>query len=380
MAASINSTFKYHIPAEGPRDACIAVVCEKPALEEVARNRLLVGPTGARVRRHLRNAGVDAGDQTSISKEVWLTNAVQNFDFPGANPTDADIIRELPRLYHELTALPNLTTIIGMGSVALRALSNFQFDDIGNRRGSRLQTPFGIKFIPTFHPAFYVRGEWRFAPVVQFDVNRAIKESSWKEIRKTPRIYNTAPSSLTQALHWLQLLRNSALASGYLSFDIETRLGAKGTWYIDCLAFSSTPTEAYCIPLMRWDRTPYWPDISEESLIWREIAATLNLEGVRYVTQNGCAFDQWQLRRHGIKLHQMNKGFDTFSAHSLLAPDLPHDLAFLVSIYTDEEYYKDESGQAEYTRDDNIRWIYNCKDAALTLECAFGIMDDLREA
>jgi hypothetical protein len=78
----------------------------------------------------------------------------------------------------------------------------------------------------------------------------------------------------------------------------------------------------------------------------------------------------------------MTNGFDTFSAHSLLAPDLPHDLGFLVSIYTDEEYYKDESGRAGAgygnVSEDQF-WTYNCKDAALTLECAYGIQADLKE-
>lgn len=80
----------------------------------------------------------------------------------------------------------------------------------------------------------------------------------------------------------------------------------------------------------------------------------------------------------------MANGFDTFSAHSLLCPDLPHDLGFLVSIYTDEPYYKDESGRSETLSSraagENMYWTYNAKDAALTLECAFGIMQDLKEA
>jgi hypothetical protein len=167
-----------------------------------------------------------------------------------------------------------------------------------------------------------------------------------------------------------------------MSFDIETRRGAHGTWYISCIAFSSIPTEAYCIPLMRQDRTPYWPNISDESLIWRAIAEILNLPNVTYITQNGCAFDGPILRKHGVVLEKMSNGFDTFSSHSLLAPDLPHDLGFLVSIYTDEPYYKDESGRSEYLRGEggeDMYWTYACKDAALTLEGAHGIMADLRE-
>ena len=79
----------------------------------------------------------------------------------------------------------------------------------------------------------------------------------------------------------------------------------------------------------------------------------------------------------------MANGFDTYSSHMLLAADLPHDLGFLVSIYTDEAYYKDESGRADDKEfggvSDEQFWIYNCKDAACTLEVAWGIQKDLHE-
>ncbi len=78
----------------------------------------------------------------------------------------------------------------------------------------------------------------------------------------------------------------------------------------------------------------------------------------------------------------MSNGFDTFSAHSLLAPDLPHDLGFIVSIYTDEEYYKDESGrgQAGFGQvSEEQFYVYNCKDAALTLEAALAMIKDMKE-
>ncbi len=373
--------FRYNLKPEGPLDATVAVVCEKPAREEVLQGRLLVGSSGSRVRRHLRRAGLNAGSEreNDFSTEVFLTNVVQSFDDPTANPSTQDVIRELPRLYRELCSLPRLNVIIGMGAFALRALSNLQYEDITNRRGSRLLTPFGCKFVPTFHPAYYMRGEWRYEPVVQFDVQRAIEERKWPEIRKKQRFWNIKPT-FQEALNWFEVIRSSP--SPWLSFDIETSQGANGTWYISCIAFSTDPMEAFCIPLMQRDRRPYWPEISTESLIWRGIADLLNQPNRRYVTQNGAAFDTWQLRKHGICTDFMASGFDTFSAHSLLAPDLPHDLGFIVSIYTDEEYYKDESGrgQAGFGQvSEEQFWIYNCKDAALTLEAALAMIKDMKE-
>jgi uracil-DNA glycosylase family 4 len=378
---------RFHVGPEGPREARLAVVAEKPAIDEIRLGRPLVGTSGSRLRHHLHSAGLDAGSSQyslagqplALSKEVYLTNAVQNFDDPRANPTDAEIIREQPRLYRELCSMPNLNCVLALGASALTSVSNFQYRDISNRRGSRLLAPFKTKYIPTFHPAYYMRGEWRFSPVVQFDIDRAVREAQFPELRKKERKWNIRPT-LKDALSWLDTIAQSK--SPYISFDIETSQGRNNSWFITCIAFSTTPEEAYCIPITRKDRSPYWPDVSTESLIWRKIASVLNLSHKRYITQNGLAFDCWQLYKHGVRTPHMANGFDTFSAHSLLAPDLPHDLGFIVSIYTDEEYYKDESGrgQAGWGQvTENEFWSYNCKDAALTLESALGMMQDLRE-
>jgi uracil-DNA glycosylase len=375
--------FRYNIKPEGPMTAKLAVVCEKPHKDECAANRLLVGDSGQRVRRHLREAGLHAGSERvgDLSREVWLTNAVQSFNEIG-NPSRADIIREMPRLFRELSSLPNLNCILAMGNVALEALTNFQLSSIGNWRGSIVSTAFGRKMVPTYHPAFYIRGEWRFAPVVQFDTNRAVKESSCPLIIRPFHNWYVRPS-LPEAMAWFRHLKKFPISeSPYLSFDIETTQGKSGTWYISCIAFSVEPTEAFCIPIMNRDRSPYWSELSTECLIWREIADLLSLPDRIYITQNGAAFDCPQLRKHGIRTPYMVKGFDTYSAHSLLAPDLPHSLEFIVSIYTEEHYYKDESGRGEggfgKVAEDQF-WIYNCKDAAFTLASALSMIKDMQE-
>jgi uracil-DNA glycosylase family 4 len=374
------SSFKYNILAEGPTTAKLAVVCEKPAKDEVDANRLLVGESGRRVRDHLRAAGFEPGSLATLSKNVWLTNVVQSFDEIG-NPTNADIIREQPRLYTELCNLPNLNCILAMGAVALASLSNFRYTAISHYRGSRLYTAFGKKMVPTFHPAHYMRGEWRYQSVVQFDVNHAAQEAQWPEIRKTQRSFNIGPT-FKEAMGWFGHLQNYPTSvSPYISFDLETVRGRNGTWYISCIAFSVDPTEAFCIPLLHKDRSPYWPEISVESQIWLKIAELLSLPNRVYVGQNLAGFDCWELRKHGILTPYMSTGFDTYSAHSLLAPDLPHKLEFITSIYTDEEYYKDESGRGETFGlvPEEQFWIYCCKDAAFTLESAIAMIKDMKE-
>lgn len=380
----------YSVKSEGPLTARLAVVAEKGANEEVKYGRPMVGPTGSLIREHLFKAGLNAGsgyannirDKGRQSTDVFLTNAVHVFDNPGSNPTCGDLIREQPRLYRELAALPNLRCIIACGAHSFASLTNFRFCDkiylngepetgIVARRGSKYSTPFGTKLVASLHPAFYVRGEWRYKPVTQFDFERAVRESSYPEIRTTPRNFHIKPASLKEVLWYEDELLNRPL-SPYISFDIETFKGKNGAWFVSCVGFSDHPTRAFCIPIMCRDRSPYW-DNDTEVIIWRTIQSILDQADRTYVTQNGHAFDCWQLYKHRIATPHMVRGFDTYTGHMLLAPDLPHDLGFLVSIYTEDEYYKDESGRNEKLPiSDEEFWVYNCKDSCLTLEVATG--------
>jgi uracil-DNA glycosylase family 4 len=396
----------YTVKSEGPHNAILAVVAEKGAAEEVRYGRPMVGPTGSLIREHLRIAGLNAGsgyannirDKGTESQDVFLTNAVHTFSNPGSNPTCADLISEQPRLYRELANLPNLRCVLACGAHALASLTNFRFCQtialngepdtaIVSRRGSKYTTPFGIKLVAALHPAFYVRGEWRYKPVTQFDFNRAVREAAYPEIRTVPRDFHIRPTGLNEVLWYENEILQRPL-SPYISFDIETFQGKNGAWYISCIGFSDHPKRAFCIPIMRRDRSSYW-DISSEITIWRIIQRLLAQPSRIYVTQNGHAFDCWQLYKHRIATPYMANGFDTYTAHMLLAPDLPHDLGFLVSIYTEEAYYKDESGRNEKVPiSDEQFWQYNCKDASLTLEvatgpncsCREGLIRDLIEA
>jgi len=365
---------RYYIGPEGPRDAEWAIVAEKPGYDELqlltqtGAGRPLIGASGKMVDAHLIRVGTHRS-------RVWLTNAVQNFDTLG-NPTDQDIQREQVRLGRELMALPRLKCVVAMGASALASLSNFHMVDIANRRGSILETWWGLKMVPTYHPSFYMHGEWRFKPVVEFDLKRAYEQSRFPDIRRPERTYYVEPT-FREAVDLLQGLRGAA----QISFDIETFRGhIKGESHISCIAFSTSPETAFCIPFMRGSRASYWEDPATEAYIWTLIQAALDQPRTSYITQNGL-FDTWHLWRHGIVSPHMGRGFDTMYSHRYIAPGMPHDLAFLVSIYTEEPYYKDESGNwaSDVRVPDHQFWLYNCKDAACTMEVAIAETQDMAE-
>lgn len=360
---------QYFVGPEGPIDAQLAIVAEKPGRDELAGllqtgvGRPLIGTTGKAVDRHLMNIG------THRSK-VRLLNAVMEFDNVGT-PTTDEIKRGQTRVVRTLREMPNLNCVVAMGKAALLSLSNFHYDEISSRRGSILRHLLGGKMVPTWHPSYYFHGEWRFKSVVEFDLKRALLESRTADRELPTRSYYIEPT-FQQAVDWL----SSLLGAEWISFDIETFRPA----YISCIAFSDDPSRAYCIPIMKGNRQSYWTQTWEEREIWRLIQRVLSQSTSRYVTQNGL-FDIWHLYRHGIRVPFISKGFDTMYAHRLVAPDLPHALDFLTSIYTREPYYKDESGKwdSDVRVPDPQFWTYNCKDAAVTLEVAFAMIEDMRE-
>ena len=404
--------FKYQISPEGPLDAKIAVVCEKPAEEESAQNRLLVGVTGRMVRRHLRGVGLHAGierweadaqgvrhiAEVTPSRDVFLTNAVQRYDDPTANPTVQDIIREQPRLFSELARLRNLRCIVAMGNIALAAVGNFAYSQVNKDgdptgilqyRGSVLPIPgLSCKMVPTVHPSFYVRGEWRYRSIVSHDIQRAAEQLSFHEIQRKQRTLHIEPGSLKEALGWIE----AAAEGQYLEHDLETfqwprkkthiatgKRVDSGIWYISCVGFSNDPSEGWCIPITRNNREPYW-DVEQEAIIWQRLQWLFNLPYKIYTGQNQL-FDLWHERRNTLTVRNTSQGLDSMYMHRLRAPDLPHDLGFLTSIYTDppEPYYKNESGkwEAEITVPEKQFWRYNCKDASLGLEVTLNIKKDL---
>lgn len=349
------------VGSEGPRNAKLAIVAEKPGRQEVVKMRPLIGPTGQQVNELLAAYGIKRQD-------VYLTNAVKVVkDFN--EPTDSDIIDGQMELYDELSQMPELKCIIALGNVALKSLSNFHYQGITKYRGSVLPSCIGIKMVPTFHPSFYFRGAWHMKSVVKFDFGRAIYQADFAEIRRPARTFIIEPT-LIDVMEWTRRLSRSRR----VAFDIEVVGG-----FITCIAFSNSPDSAICIPITHNNGRPYWSDINEERQVWDCIQQIFLNEKTIFIAQN-MMFDVWHLYKHGIVVPHINKGRDTMNMHKLLAPELNHDLAFLTSIYTDEPYYKDESGYNEEVRvSDEQFWAYNCKDASVTFEVCQNLEEELEQ-
>ena len=350
----------------GNLDSKFVIVGARPGAEEIQSGLPFVGASGKLLWK-----------MAPFSRdECYVTNVRQDFSSTHPTPTRAEINEALPTLKRELLST-TANIIIALGSDALFALTSKDSVDIW--RGSVLESTLipGRKVIGTYHPAACLR-TWSLSYVMERDLRRARREIDYSDIRRPRRTFLLAPN-LDDITAYLRKLKDP------ISVDIET-FGET----ISCVAISDSPNSAICLPFIGSHLTD-----SELVVVFRELDTVFRTRGI--IGQN-IQFDTTRLEALGFSLPNIH--FDTMLAHHLLWPELgsaskrkntrgiddltgKHDLGFLVSIYTDEPYYKHEANSA-WTEpglsleDRFLRyWAYNCKDAACTYEVYLGLRKEL---
>src|ERR1035437_3123701 len=173
------------VNGHGPASAKLAICGEGPGRVEEATGLPFQGPTGKMVDDFLAKAGMPR-------LAVYATNVVR------VRPPDNDInrLRQIGYkisdfediMWAELNAL-NPNAVIAFGNTALTALTGFK--GIEKYRGSILPALKGnFKVIPTIHPASLMHKEadgrmtgWKDATFIRWDVNRAVVQSTFPDLR-----------------------------------------------------------------------------------------------------------------------------------------------------------------------------------------------------
>jgi uracil-DNA glycosylase len=227
---------------------------------------------------------------------------------------------EIDRLQSELVDhKPNL--ILGLGATSV--WFGLGTSQIGRFRGAIAPSSYG-KFLPTYHPAFLLRGAWDLRPVVIQDLFKAAYEADFPEVRRPARtIY--VPETLDEIEF---CLRECALASR-ISIDVETVADQ-----ITSISFAWSSTVCCVIPIFKGGYS-YWPH--DEPAVWRFIARFCALPAPK-VGQNFIYDMRFLWERYGITVR--NVADDTMLLHHALQPELQKGLAFLGSIYTNEPSWK----------------------------------------
>jgi DNA polymerase-1 len=277
-----------------------------------------------------------------------------------AKPLDYEEI-----VYQEVLAVqPNV--IVPLGELSLKLLAGV--DSINKYRGSilppvlylreRLNKP--LRIIPTFNNQ-QLAEDWSRRVIVSFDIKRVVANKDNTEPLKDNNII-WVTKTVQSFRNWLARIGTPE----YIVFDIETICGI-----LTCIGFSVDGKEGVCVPLIDQDI-----DSGNRTLLWYEVDKLLR-SNIPKVNQN-IAFDWEILERYGFRVN--NIVGDTMLAAHLLYPELPKNLGFWTSMYTEQPYYKDEGRDFNPRLHDRNRfYAYNAKDAIVTWKIHKAQQNELKE-
>ena len=357
---------------EGNIDAKIALVGEAPGEKEERIKRPFVGRSGTLLTKALQSAGI-------IRSSCWLDNVFQfrpknNNIKPYLDLTKKKHINHTPEFTHAIEQLklrleevsPNV--VVAIGGVALYALTGLK--GVTNYRGSILESTLipGLKVIPIIHPRYWMTNYLTTYYSI-FDLQRVLKESEFKEIRLLNRNLLIDPTEI-EIYETLERYRNSGKP---VAFDVEVTLAE-----LSHISFAIAPDDGISIPFIEHGKN-YW-NPEQEYHIMLAIAELLEDENVLKINQN-IAFDaSFMFQRYGIVTNPME---DIMVAHSIVYPEYPKGLDFIVSIFCNGEPYYKSDRKTWFNNpfgEDHIFRRYNAMDAVVVCEIYPKLMEELKRS
>ncbi len=330
------------------------IVSEALSREEEEQGRTLIGAPGWLLKQILSMHGIAIGE-CYVTKVFNLRppgNDIKSFcggklgaipGFPAlasGKYVRAEFRPELDRLESEIARVrPNL--ILALGGTASWFL--LQDGRISKIRGSLSMSRFGIKVLPTYHPAAVLR-EWSLRPILIADLAKAAREQDSPELRRPQRFIHIEPTLADIKDFYLRYIAPSDTNS----VDVETISNQ-----ITCIGFAPSPERALVIPFYDPSKPDgnYWDSLSDELAAWRWVKRILAEDKI-IIGQNFTYDAKFLMKSYGIFPVGMERGDDTMLLHHALQPELQKGLAFLGSIYTDEAAWKLERKNDSIKKED----------------------------
>jgi len=325
------------------------------------RQKPLVGESGQLFDHALREAGI-------LRSDVQIANVIRHpIDsvdaYIKARKVKSDTVRELTSLGRGAAddlrvrlSDSQARVFVPMGNLALGALTD-KFG-ITKVRGSPLHPGQGYSphswVIPTVHPAYCLpfRGNEHWIDIIIRDLKK-IKSFAAGEAEVIDRnlLINPTYSEVGDYLEECD-------KHGRVAFDIETFNN-----HVSCMSFSYDKRHAISIPFLAAPWSPF-----QECIIWRRIAKVLENPNVEKVGSFIASFDIPFLF-YLYKIITRGRIIDSAVAHRIMYPDYPATLEFLCSIYTNQEYYKDDKKAWKRPLENPDRFYrYNALDSCVVLE------------
>jgi uracil-DNA glycosylase family 4 len=344
------------------------VLGDCPNYQDTAAKLPFIGPSGKELDRILHDAGINRAN-------CWVSNVCKyevppnikgkKIPFPiRARNAGINMEEQLHELQEEVNQIkPNC--ILALSGTALWALSGKT--KINEYRGS-IMHGMGVKFIPSFHPAHLLhvtpgaefKGYWN-RQVMVFDFKRAHYQSQFPELILPSRALEICRNS-AQLAEFRDRYRNKNL----MAVDIE----ANGTCIPVCIGLSFSKHHGMTVPLWNCEDISHIPD-SDLVQIWIILSEMLYEKDI--IGQN-FNYDRDKIKRLGFTIR--NLASDTMLKAHAINPELPKSLAFNISLYTEEPFYKDE-GMYKGSISDLLTGC--AKDACVTFEVNEAMDSDLDE-
>lgn len=363
--------------SKGSTSGGIAFFGEAPGDKEVTQGEPFVGPAGSYFSWALKNTRIERSQN-------WVGN-ISPCKYPANDfwSMDAQDSRECctQGLHEELKWLKakGVRVIVALGG-AVQKIFNIK-GRISDTRGSVYEA-FGFYVIPTFHPSYFQRmsrkrddgsiQNLRIAWLYDLVKAKRIASSGWHP----PKENFTLFPSTADVESWVD---RAIEADDLIAVDIETTGFNRDYSELVVVGLARNSEDALSVPFLSQGGEHYFSNGDKD-----RVNGALNrlFSSNRLLFQNAL-FDVPYLQAKGYEVNLRAVAHDTLILHGVIAPELPHKLGFIVSIYGDTPYWKDDllgrTGSILEMDDRTLR-TYNARDCVVlhqVLPPMLGELDEL---
>lgn len=342
------------VPPEINPSSSVMVSAEAPGGDEVEHNRPLIGKSGQEAMRGLAAMGITRAhaswnnsilcrppgndlDRLLLRLKRANKDRIERGLEPYLSPMEAcrpRFIRELRLNQDHITMGKIVTQAITSSNRSIMDMRGMPLDGVLDQHGkfhTALYTanpgeapPMRLRVVPTVHPAFVLRAQ-RWRKPFRIDIARAIRWfTGTLQWREPQYIIQPSPEQLEYFLLKCRF--------PFWVYDLETDAKECLTAKIRCIGFG-TPEYAMVVPLLGIDGHTrfYAPDQEEEIL---EIVRRFFLDPTRLKAGHNIGY-------YDRIVCEQQLGYvpypiiDTILLHRGVESELPHNLGFVGSIYTD---------------------------------------------
>lgn len=351
---------------EGSPNAPLLFVAEAPASVEMRMGRPLAGPSGDVFNDCLHAAGLIRADAYILntwpfrvfkekdsffmldhpSVKLWDKN--RGFTDEGWKATEATRAR---------IEACNCNLALSMGAPALALMASKR--PILKWRGSPLWSDrFSMKLIPTIHPAATLHGTYLWRYLIIADMEKA-KRHMGSPVWTLPKRDFFLEPKFSDVMDYMKMIYEGPR----VATDLEVI-----NHQVNCFCLCPTKNEGMVVPMADENGVAWWDEL-QEMRIWQGYCKIMENPAVMKINQNLVGFDSpFLLQQNNIFTY--GEIGDTMIAQKIMYPEFNKGLDFIVSIRTDEPYYKDEGKMWKGIGKGGLEqwWTYNGKDGCTALE------------